>query len=587
MHSLRDVARRGGLAMIEAVVPFGSAAIVGLWGVLSLLAARAGQPAGLGRLALGRAVPAGGLVLALVTALAGLTAPDLVGELQARGAVVVDRLAALFDALLVTVLLAAVIADPRPGSEPRAVWGRGMLLLTGAGAMLAVRAADWASLVVGLELATLAAGLCLAAGREGEGEGATEAGRESARTWLLGQGLGAASLWLGAGLLIAATGTVRLHELGARVGAAFLRWGASTTQAAVDVLQAKEAMPAGLIAHARDAAVEGMAPAALYVPGALLVLAGLLVRAGVFPLLAGRTRVAGRAGLCGWVATELVVRTAAVAALIRVFVAALHTPRVVYAPYGWGTAAAVVGGVAVVVCGLRAVRAADLRRLLAWAGAAQVGMTLLAIAAAANFVAHAGLRAGGLEVADHYVWGHTAAEAAVAAAVFGHAVFALAAMTAMAAAAAVEANRGLVDLTGAVRRSPVLAGALVVAALTLAGAPPTAGLAGRWWWFTAVLEDSNVLVRVMAAAAAVGSALVGWACLRPLLAALTPAPGGTGSTARPRRGALVVAAVLSGMLVGAGLWAHVAWDMVQEASAGIAFQAGSKGRREWLGRATE
>ncbi|PCC66579.1 NADH dehydrogenase subunit N [Nannocystis exedens] len=574
--------------MSEALVPFASALIVGLWGVLSLLAARAGQPTALGRLALGRAVPAGGLAFALVTALAGLTAPELIGELQARGAIVVDRLAALFDALLVTVLLAAVVADPRSGTDPRATWGRGMLLLAGAGAMLTVRAADWASLCVGLELATLAGGLCLAAGREGEpAEGATAAGRESARTWLLGQGVGAGLLWLGVGLVVAATGTVRLHELGARVGAVFLRWGANTTQAAVDVLQAKEAMPAGLIAHARDAAVEGMAPAALYVPGALLVLAGLLVRAGAFPLLAGRTRVAGRAGLCGWVATELVVRTAAVAALIRVFVAALHAPRVVYAPYGWGTAAAVVAGVSVVVCGIRAVRAADLRRLLAWAGAAQVGLTLLAIAAAANFVAHAGLRAGGLEVADHYLWGHTAAEAAVAAAVIGHAVFVLAATAAMAAAASVHANRGLVDLAGAVRRSPVLAASLAICALALAGAPPTAGLPGRWWLFTAVLEDSNVLVRAMAAAAAAGAALVGWACLRPLLAALTPAPGEAERPARPRGAALVVAAVLSGMLVGAGIWGQGVWNMAEEAAAGIAFQAGSKGRREWLSRAGE
>ncbi|MCY1062948.1 proton-conducting transporter membrane subunit [Nannocystis sp. SCPEA4] len=571
--------------MVETLVPFAAALIVGLWGVLSLLAARAGQPAALGRVALGRVVPAGGLALALVAALTGLTAPELVGELQARGAIVVDRLAALFDALIVTVLLAAVLADPRPGAEPRAAWGRGMLLLAGAGAMLAVRAGDWASLIVGLELATLAGGLCLAAGREGEtSEAAEAAGRESARTWLMGQGVGAAILWLGIGLVIAATGTTRLHELGGRVSAVFLRWGAHTAQAAVDVLQAKEAMPAGLIAHARDAAVEGMAPAALFIPGALLVLAGLLVRAGVVPLLVGRTRVAGRAGLCGWVATELVLRTAAVAALIRVFVVALHAPRVVYAPYGWGTAAAVLGGLSVVVCGVRAARAADLRRLLAWAGAAQVGLTLLAVAAAANFVAHAGLRAGGLEVADHYVWGHTAAEAAVVGAVAGHAVFVLASCAAMAAAGSVHAGRGLVDLAGAVRRSPVLAISLAICALALAGAPPTAGLPARWWLFTAVLENSNVLVRAMAAAAALGTALVAWACLRPLLAALTPAAGEPAQP-RPRRGGLVVAAVLAGMLVGAGIFAQGAWSMFEEAAAGVAFQPGSKSRREWLSRA--
>ncbi|MCY1006648.1 hypothetical protein OV079_14020 [Nannocystis pusilla] len=91
----------------------------------------------------------------------------------------------------------------------------------------------------------------------------------------------------------------------------------------------------------------------------------------------------------------------------------------------------------------------------------------------------------------------------------------------------------------------------------------------------------------MAAAAALGSALVGWACLRPLLAALTPAPGQAEQPTRPRRAALVVAAVLSGMLLGAGIWAQGVWDMAGEAASGIAFQAGSKGRREWLSRAAE
>jgi NADH-quinone oxidoreductase subunit N len=574
--------------VVEEVVPFASALIVGLWGVLCLLAAQAGQRARIGPISLGRVVPAGGLALALAAALTNLAGPELAGEMLARGAIVVDRLAALFDALLVALMLAAVLADPRPGAEPRAIWGRGMLLLAGAGAMLAVRASDWATLIVGIELATLATGLCLASGREGpeSPEAAEAAGRGSARAWLLGQGVGAAILWLGVALVVAATGTTRLHELGSRVLAVFLRWGANTAQAAVDLLQAREPMPAGLVAHARDAAVEGMAPAALYIPGALLVLAGLLARAGVFPLLAGRTRVAERAGLCGWVAAELVVRTAAIAALIRVFVATLHSPRVVYAPYGWGTAATVVGGLSVVACGLGAVRATDLRGLLAWAAAAQVGMSLLAVAAAANFVAHAGLRGGGLEVIDHYLWGHTAAEAATAAVVTGWVIFAAAACGAMAAASSVDVGRGMVDLAGAARRSRWLAVSLGVCALTLAGAPPTAGLAGRWWLFTAVLEDSNMLVRAMAAAAAVGAALVAWACLRPLVAALAPVAGGS-ALPRPRRGGLAVAAVLATSLVAAGIFTQGLWRAGKDAAAGVAFQPGSKGRREWLSRASE
>lgn len=556
----------------EGIGPLVPSIIVGLWGVLCLLASRAGLPP-----VLARAVPASGLVLALAAAVAEFMAVDLVGGRLADGALIVDKLAALIDVVVVAALGVTVVVDPQAG--PRAPWARGMLLLAGAGAMLAARAGDWPTLLVGLELAALATGLCMAASGEEAGEAGERAGRAAGRGWLLGQAVGAAILWLGIGLVVAATGTVKLHELGARIGSVFLRWGASTAQAAVDVLQGPEALPPGLIAHARDAAVEGMAPAALLIPGVLLVLAGLLARAGVWPLLAGRVAAAGRAGLTGFVAAELVLRTAAIAALIRVFVGVLHAPRVVYAPYGWGSAATVIGGVSALACAIAAVRAADVKRLLAWAGAAQAGLAVLAIAAAANFVAHAGLRSGGLQLEVHYTWGHGAGEAAVAAALAGQVVFTLGALGVLACAAAVQAGRGTVDFAGLGRRSPWLAGGLAVCLLALIGAPPTAGFPARWMWMTAVLEDSNPLVRAMLAAGTLAWALLGWALLRVLATALGPGDGG-----QPRRGATAVTLVVAGALLWTGLIGHGLWSMAEEASAGVAFQAGGKGRVEWMSR---
>lgn len=560
--------------MADGLAPLVPAIIVGLWGVLCLLAARAGLAPGPAR-----AVPLVGLGLALAAAGLEFSAVGLLGSLVADGALAVDRLAALFDALVVVVLAAAVLADPQPGGDPRGPWARGMLLVAGAGAMIAARAGDFATLLVGIELATLATGLCLSASRDDASEPGERAGRQAARDWLLGQGTGAGILWLGVGLVVAATGTTRLHELGGRVGSVFLRWGASTAQAAVDLLKGPEALPAGLVAHARDAAVEGMAAAALLIPGVLLVLAGLLARAGALPLLAGRVAVAARAGLSGFVAAELVVRTAAVAALIRVFVAVLHAPRVVYGPYGWGTAATVIGGVSTLACALAATRASELRRLLAWTGAAQAGMAVLAIAAAANFVAHAGLRSGGVQLEEHYAWGHASGEAAVAAALAGLVVYALGAVGVLAAAAAVHTGRGLVDVAGLGRRSPLLAAALVVCVLALIGAPPTAGFPARWMWMTAVLEDSNVLVRAMLATAGLGAAVLAWAWLRVLLAAFGPGEG-----ARPGARATGVTVALAAMLLGSGLFGQGLWSMVEEAAAGVAFRPGGKGRFEWLER---
>lgn len=553
----------------EGVAPLVPAIIVGLWGVLCLLASRAGLPG-----FAARALPLVGLGLAFAAGLVDWPALDLVGQRIAGGALVVDRLAALFDLLIVGTVGVAVAVDPQPAGDPRGLWARGALLLAAAGAMVTARAGDWATLLAGIELAALATGLCVAASRDDAGE---RPGGPAARDWLMGQAVGAGIVWLGVGLVVAATGTVRLHELGGRIGSVFLRWGASTAQAAVDVLQGPEALPPGLIAHARDAAVEGMAPAALVIPGVLLLVAGLIARAGVLPLRAGR--LTGRTGLTGFVAAELVVRVAAIAAMLRVLVAVLHAPRVVYAPYGWGTAAAVIAGLSALACASAALRAADLRRLLAWAGGVQASLATLAIAAAANFVAHAGLRAGGLQLDDHYVWGHSAAEAAVAAVLAGQVVFTLAALGVLACAAAVDTGRGMVDLAGLGRRSPVLAVALVVCVLALIGAPPTAGFAARALLVTAVLEDSNVLVQAMLGAGVVASALLAWALLRVIAAGLAPGDG-----PRPARRPAAVALVLAALLLGTGLMRQGLWDMVEQAATGAAFQPGSKGRLDWTDR---
>lgn len=557
---------------VEVVATCAAPVIVGSWGVLCLLAA----PAGLGP-GLSRALPASGLALALALAIPALLGGDEIGALAAGGALVRDPLAAFVDALVVVLALAATLSEPR--SDGRGLWAQGMLLIAAAGAMLAARAGDLAGLLVGLEVAALASGLCLAHARDDDSAARGRQAGRAATDWLFGQGLASGLTWLGAALVYGATGTVRLYDLGARVGAVFLRWGSSTAQAAVDLLQSPTPMAPGLIAHARDAAVEGMAAAALFVPGVLLLLAGLLARLGAFPLLLGRAAAAERAGTVGFAAIELVARTAALAALVRVFVAVLHAPRVVYAPYGWGTAAAVLGGVGALVCALAAARAADLRRLLAWSGAAQAAICALAAAAAANFVGHAGLRSGGLRLDDHYTWGHSAGEAAVAAALGGFAVHALASAGVLAAAAAAHAGRGLVDLAGLPRRSPLLSAALVVCLLALIGAPPTAGFPARLLLATAVAQDTNLLVRGMLALALAGAAALAWAHARVLLALLQPGEG-----PRPRRGGTLVAAAMALLLLGAGVFGHVFEDLSARAASGVAFRPGGVGRKEWIER---
>ena len=245
--------------------------IVGLWALLVPLAGVAAR--GWSRVV---ALCGVGLALAAAASLVGEPGLALGGSVVGE-ALVVDRLGLGFD-LVVLVALAVLIAGEPPG--PGAAARHGLVLLAGTGALLCAHAGDLSVLVTGLELACLAAGALLWLGREASGEAAGRAGF----TWLMGQGLAAGLLWLGLGLIYGATGTTRLAELGGRIGAVFLRWGASTVQAAVDLLHSSEPLGASLISYSRDAAVHGAAPAMLLLPGLGLALVGLLARLGAVPL---------------------------------------------------------------------------------------------------------------------------------------------------------------------------------------------------------------------------------------------------------------------------------------------------------------
>ncbi len=538
--------------------------IVAMWALLVPLA-------GVGAPKWSRVVALAGVGLALAAAISLVAEPSLaVGGSLAGEALVVDRLGLGLD-LVVLVALAVLLAVSGPGPGSR----QGLLLLAGAGALLCVHAGDLSTLVAGLELACVATGALLWLER-GAARGAAQAGF----TWLIGQGLAAGLLWLGLGLVYGATGTTRLAELGGRVGAVFLHWGASAVQAAVDLLHSSEPLNASLLAYSRDAAVHGAAPAMLLIPGIGLTLVGLLARLGVAPLQLGAAAVVQRAGVLGAGAVLVLVRVGAVAAILRLLVAVLHAPRMVYAPYGWGTGAGVVGAVSAVVGAVAAARAVDLRRLLAWAWVAQAGLLLLGMLGAADFYAHAGARSGGLRISDHVDWGQSAGDAAVAAVLLGLAMHVLATLGLLAGHAAHERGRGLADYAGLGRRAPVSGVALSLCLLGLAGAPPTGAFVARLGLLQAGLEDSNLLVRGALAAGVLGGAALAGACLR-VLALVWSTPAGEPVMGRGwARGALV--AIAAGLLA-TGLFGQVVMQAAQAAGAGAGLAPGSAARREWLG----
>ncbi len=558
--------------MNEVVAGLAPLMILAAWAVLTPLAAPA-----LVRVPVGwqRAVALVGIGLALAAALSLLQAPELaVGGAVLSETLVVDRLALGLD-LVILVALAAIVASDR--AEPGAPTRHGLVLLAGVGALMCAHAGDLTVIVGGLELACLATAVLMGLTRERDGQ--SETGGPAGLTWLMGQAVAAGLLWLGLALFYGATGTTRLGETAARISAVFLRWGASNVQAAVDLLQSPAELGASLEVYSRDAAVTGAAPAMLLIPGLGLALAGLLARLTIWPLAAGPSAASQRAGVTALGSALVLVRVAAAAALLRFFVAVLHAPRLVYAPYGWGTTAALLGGLSAVVGAVAAARAADLRRLLAWAAVANAGLVLLGLGAAADFYAHAGARSGGLRITDHVHWGQGAGDLAVAAVLLTLVMHVLATLGLLAAHAATDRGRGLVDLAGLARRAPVSAVAIAVCLLGLAGAPPTGAFLARVALLQAGLQDSNLLVRVALAGGVVAGVALTLVGLRVLSTMWTPAGDGPPEGRSWPRGVLLV---LAGLLLVTGLFGQVTVDAATRAGAGAGLGPGSPARRAWL-----
>lgn len=510
-------------------------AILGLWSLLltGLARWRAALWPGLHR-----AIGLVGAGLAGLAALALLGDPALdSGLLLLDGGLVVDHLAALADLVVVAALIFALALDR--AASPAAVASATVL---GAGLLLTIHAGDLLALLAGLEIAALALTLLVARGR---------GDRPAALRWLIGQGVLSAILFFGVALLVAATGTTSLMELGGRAAVIFTRWGAGPAQVAVDLLDGQMAIPAALEAEARVRAVGAMAPVALFIPGMLMTFAGLVLRLGAAPghrlLLAAHDR-GSPAALC---LVEGGLRIAALVGLVRLFVTDLHVPRQLFAPFGWSTAAALVIAASLSVGAALALRARELRRWLAGQALVGVGWLLLGLLAAANFYAHAGLRAGAVMILDHHAWGLASGDAAIAA-VLGLALaqaIAGVGLVALLVAAGDPRERGPLALQGLVGRRPALGIAAAGLLLAIAGAPPMALFGARFELLRAVIGDSNVVVQVLAVAALIAALGVAVGALR-LLLAIFERPAGAGAAAPPRGALVLVLVAALGLCVG-------------------------------------
>ncbi len=132
---------------------------------------------------------------------------------------------------------------------------------------------------------------------------------------------------------------------------------------------------------------------------------------------------------------------------------------------GWITVVAVISAVSLLLGNIAALAQSNVRRLLAYSAIAHAGAMLLGVIAAGR---------AGPSPLFYYA-----------------ATYGLATVGAFGVIAVVERNgrcQSLTDLAGLHRRSPLLAGCLLVFVLSLAGIPPLAGFFGKFIVFAAALK---------------------------------------------------------------------------------------------------
>ena len=409
------------------------------------------------------------------------------------GMIAQDTHATFSDILLLTGAIATVLL-----SLPYlSVIGRAsseyylLLLLATLGMLLLAAAADLVAVFLALGLTWLALYVlaALPAGRAVSNEAGI-------KCFVLGA-LGSAFFLCGAALVYGAVGTTSIQEVGEQLGNG------------------------------------GPFASGLLVPGMGLLLAGLGLKLGAVPF--GMWAPDVQQGAPAPVTTFLTIgpRVAGFAALVRLLLTGFGPLVESWQPLVWVLAAlSMVGG------SLMALRQRRLKRMLAYAGIAQVGYLLLGLAAASP--------------------------SGVASAAFYACVYTLTAGGAFAALVmcrqADEEQTRIEDYDGLGFRHPGLALAVAAFMLSLAGLPPTAGFVGRFYLFTAAVEAGHTGLACLG----VASSLVLAACCLRVVAGMFMRPAVPQPlAATPSAGPLTVLVLMLLAILGGGVAPSVLMDAAQ------------------------
>jgi len=354
--------------------------------------------------------------VALAVALAGLVLADgpassVVGAIPAAFGIglFADRLTAAMAVLVAVGALGAFLGDGRRPSGPEgSLW-----LLLVAGLSGVVVTADVFNLYVFLEISGLAAYALVASAR------GADAGLAALKYLLVGT-VGATLYLLGVGYAFVATGTLAMADLAPALAAA----GHGST---------------------------------LVVAAFVLMAVGLAVKLALFPLHGWKPDAYAAAPPAVAAVLAALGSTVAGYALLRITYG-VFTPALFEAAPAVRTLLLVAAAVSVLAGGALALRASEVRRLLAYSSVSQVGLFGLGLALSTP-LAVTGALVG----------------------LVGHAVAKGGLFVAAGAIDRAHGARTVEEYAGLARRSPLVGAAVAVLAVSLVGLPPTVGFAGKWY----------------------------------------------------------------------------------------------------------
>ncbi len=171
------------------------------------------------------------------------------------------------------------------------------------------------------------------------------------------------------------------------------------------------------------------------------------------------------------------VKTAAFAALLRVFTLGFNTPELAFGSSGWTSVLAVMAALTMVLGNFAALWQKNVKRMLAYSSIAHAGYMLIAVIAAGTAAVTDEARSAVI----FYLWSYTFTTIGA----FGCIAW---------IGSREDRERVTVDdWNGLSARQPKAALAMTVFLLSLAGVPPTAGFFGKLFLFKAALHNPGLI----------------------------------------------------------------------------------------------